>query len=148
LNGASRRPAAFIIPIGAPNRPLGFTPKSWKQTAQRARWAADPYDNAKAEGLMKTLEVEAVCPMAFESCDDVAQHLPHFVQEVYNKHPYGAQLSQAAAVRGSHPADWQNSGLTMSTLGGALQFRVTFAHDDVIAVVPPLNEGFVDGGRR
>ena len=34
---------------------------------------------------MKTLKVEAVYPMAFESFEDVAEHLPHFIQEVYNK---------------------------------------------------------------
>ncbi|MER9126378.1 IS3 family transposase [Mesorhizobium sp. M0959] len=33
LNGASRCPAAFIIPIGAPNTLRRFTAKRWKQTA-------------------------------------------------------------------------------------------------------------------
>jgi putative transposase len=32
----------------------------------------NPYDNAKAESFMKTLKVEAVYPMAFETFDDVA----------------------------------------------------------------------------
>lgn len=45
----------------------------------------NPYDNAKAESFMKTLKVEAVYPMAFETFDDVAEHLPHFIEEVYNK---------------------------------------------------------------
>ena len=45
----------------------------------------NPYDNAKAESFMKTLKVEAVYPMAFESFDDVAEHLPRFIEEVYNK---------------------------------------------------------------
>jgi putative transposase len=45
----------------------------------------NPYDNAKAESFMKTLKVEAVYPMAFESFDDVTEHLPHFIEEVYNK---------------------------------------------------------------
>jgi putative transposase len=45
----------------------------------------NPYDNAKAESFMKTLKVEAVYPMAFESFEDVAEHLPHFIEEVYNK---------------------------------------------------------------
>lgn len=44
----------------------------------------NPYDNAKAESFMKTLKVEAVHPMAFESFDDVAEHLPHFIEEVHN----------------------------------------------------------------
>jgi hypothetical protein len=40
----------------------------------------NPYDNAKAESFMKTLKVEAVYPMAFESFEDVAEHLPHFIE--------------------------------------------------------------------
>ncbi|WP_352522240.1 MULTISPECIES: integrase core domain-containing protein [Mesorhizobium] len=36
----------------------------------------NPYDNAKAESFMKTLKLEAVYPMAFETFDDIAEHLP------------------------------------------------------------------------
>src|SRR3954462_14090062 len=45
----------------------------------------NPYDNAKAESFMKTLKVEAVYPMAFESFVDVAEHLPRFIEEIYNE---------------------------------------------------------------
>jgi putative transposase len=45
----------------------------------------NPYDNAKAESFMKTLKVEAVYPMAFENFEDVAEHLPRFIEETYNK---------------------------------------------------------------
>lgn len=45
----------------------------------------NPYDNAKAESFMKTLKIEAVYPMAFESFEDVTGHLPHFIEEIYNK---------------------------------------------------------------
>ena len=44
----------------------------------------NPYDNAKAESFMKTLKVEGVYPMAFETFADVAESIPHFIDDVYN----------------------------------------------------------------
>ena len=41
----------------------------------------DPYDNAMAESLMKTLKVEGVYPMDFETLDDVAEQLPRFIEK-------------------------------------------------------------------
>ena len=44
----------------------------------------NPYDHAKAESFMKTLKVEGVYPMAFETFADVLENLPHFIDETYN----------------------------------------------------------------
>lgn len=44
----------------------------------------NPYDNAKAESVMKTLKVEAVYPMAFDTFADVIEYLPHFMEDIHN----------------------------------------------------------------
>ena len=44
----------------------------------------NPYDNAQAESFMKTLKVEAVYRMNYETFDDVIFDIPQFIDDVYN----------------------------------------------------------------
>ena len=45
----------------------------------------NPYDNAHMESFFKTLKYEEVHLSNYETFEDVAQRLPHFIEEVYNK---------------------------------------------------------------
>jgi putative transposase len=59
----------------------------------------NPYDNAKAESFMKTLKVEAVYPMGYESFDDAAAHLPPFIEKIYNQRRLHSALGYLSPVQ-------------------------------------------------
>ena len=84
----------------------------------------NPYDNAKAESFMKTLKVEAVYLMAYETFEDVTADLPRFHRRGLQRSqaPLRAWIPEPGTVRGpTRPVDGQTRSLKPSTPRGALQ---------------------------
>ena len=86
----------------------------------------NPYDNAKAESFMKTLKVEEVYLMEYETFEErggliAALHRRGLQQQAA---PLRTRLPEPHQVRtGACPADGQIRSLTLSTREGALQHR-------------------------
>ena len=83
----------------------------------------NPYDNAMMESFMKTLKVEGVYPMAFESAEDVAEHLPRFIDSYNERRLHSApRIPEPQPFRGETvPHLGQNRRMKLSGPRGPLQ---------------------------
>jgi putative transposase len=107
--------AALSAAIEGRNPPLGCVHHSDRGSQYAAKVCRDylaehgikgsmgrrgnPYDNAKAESFMKTLKVEGIYPMAFETLADVVENLPQFIDQVYNTRRLHSALGYISPVQ-------------------------------------------------
>ena len=87
-NFGSRGLASSTTPIAAssthPKRTVHVSPSTVSED-RCPGGVINPYDNAHVESFFKTLKHEEILANNYSTIDDVANRLPHFLEEVYNR---------------------------------------------------------------
>ncbi len=90
----------------------------------------NPYDNAHVESFFKTLKHEEIFANDYSTIDDLANRLPHFLEEVYNRRRLHSSLGYRPpeefreCVCSLKPSTGQSSQPPLSTLGGSLHVAI------------------------
>ncbi len=90
----------------------------------------NPYDNAMMESFMKTLKVEGVYPMAFESAEDVAEHLTRFIDS-YNERRLHSALGYLS------PNRFEEEQTRKPVKSAARNCPTPGAHSTAWCIIPP-----------
>ena len=86
----------------------------------------NPYDNAHVESFFKTLKHEEIFANDYSTIDDVADRLPHFLEEVYNRRRLHSSLGYMPPEEfreyscSLKPLTGQSKQLPLSTYRGSL----------------------------
>jgi putative transposase len=106
---AARHPTPCLIHHS--DQGIQYAPEEYVEELKRHGFvismarAGNPYDNATMESFFKTLEYEEVYLSEYETFEDVADRLPQFIQEVYNRiHPEGLILKEKTALGSGLPS--------------------------------------------
>lgn len=93
------------------NEYVGILKEKGFEISMSAR--GNPYDNAYVESFFKTLKHEEVYLNDYRSFDDVAENIPHFIEEVYNTKRLHSSLGYIP------PDEFEASFFNLHTFGGS-----------------------------